>query len=146
MTLCLSETKLYFLTDHWPYNLDDLLRLLDLSFDWKSKNEDEREVLLLGGDIHCGVSSVIRDKNTDLTINHLTTSPVTNHVCKFFPDLHGDLNERYSYDHIVLGENQRNYAEISITIQPEFSVTAQLKTISTNMYKITDWMSDEEEG
>eukprot|EP00090_Calanus_glacialis_P022732 TRINITY_DN35023_c0_g1_i1.p1 TRINITY_DN35023_c0_g1~~TRINITY_DN35023_c0_g1_i1.p1 ORF type:complete len:558 (-),score=155.12 TRINITY_DN35023_c0_g1_i1:176-1849(-) len=141
-----KAAKFDFLTDHWPYNLEDLTRLLDLSFDWKSQDEDGREVLLLGGDIHCGVSSVIRDKNTDLTINHLTTSPVTNHVCKFFPDLHGNINERYSYDHIVLGANQRNYAEISITIKPEFSVTAQLKAISTNMYKITDWMSDEEEG
>jgi len=138
--------KVDFLKDHWPYNTEDLLRLLDLCFDWKSQDEDGREVLLLGGDIHCGVSSVIRDKNTDLTINHLTTSPVTNHVCKFFPDLHGDINDRYSYDHIALGINQRNYAEIAITIKPQFSVTAQLKPISTNMYKITDWMSDEEEN
>ena len=137
--------KVDFLKDHWPYNIDDLTRLLDLCFNWKSQDEDGREVLLLGGDIHCGVSSVIRDNQTDLTINHLTTSPVTNHVCKFFPDLHGELNERYSYDHIALGINQRNYAEINITIKPEFSVTAQLKAISTNMYKITDWMSDEEE-
>jgi len=137
--------KVDFLKDHWPYNIDDLTRLLDLSFNWKSQDEDGREVLLLGGDIHCGVTSVIRDNQTDLTINHLTTSPVTNHVCKFFPDLHGELNDRYSYDHIALGINQRNYAEISITIKPEFSVTAQLKAISTNMYKITDWMSDEEE-
>jgi len=138
--------KVDFLKDHWPYNIDDLTRLLDLCFNWKSQDEDGREVLLLGGDIHCGVSSVIRDNQTDLTINHLTTSPVTNHVCKFFPDLHGELNERYSYDHIALGINQRNYAEINITIKPEFSVTAQLKAISTNMYKITDWMSDEEDN
>ena len=138
--------KFDFLKDHWPYNLDDLVRLLDLCFNWKSQDEDGREVLLLGGDIHCGVTSVIRDNQTDLTINHLTTSPVTNHVCKFFPDLHGELNERYSYDHIALGINQRNYAEINITIKPEFSVTAQLKAISTNMYKITDWMSDEEDN
>jgi hypothetical protein len=33
------------------------VRLLDLSFNWKAKNEDEREVVFLGGDIHCGVSS-----------------------------------------------------------------------------------------
>jgi hypothetical protein len=40
------------------YNLFvNLVRLLDLSFNWKSKNEDEREVVFLGGDIHCGVSS-----------------------------------------------------------------------------------------
>ena len=97
-----------------------------------------------------------------------------------------------------LGANQRNYAEIQITIEPEFSVIAQLKVttmiikiiivtmmwsehdegvninldlwtsinacfsktvlcsistekllfdqaVSSNMYKITDWMSEEEE-
>ena len=30
----------------------------------------------------------------------------------------------------ALGSNQRNYAEIQITIEPEFSVIAQLKVIS----------------
>ena len=49
-----------FLKDHWPYNINDLERLLDLSFKWKNQDEDGREVLLLGGDIHCGVTSVIR--------------------------------------------------------------------------------------
>ena len=49
-----------FLKDHWPYNINDLERLLDLSFKWKNEDEDGREVLLLGGDIHCGVTSVIR--------------------------------------------------------------------------------------
>jgi len=134
-----------FLKDHWPYNVEDLVRILDLSFGFKREDEDNREVLLLGGDIHCGVTSVIRDNETDLTINHLTTSPITNHVTKFFPERHGEINDRYSYDHIALGRNQRNYAEISITLKPTFSVTAQLKAISTNMYRVTDWMSDEEE-
>ena len=56
-----------------------------------------------------------------------------------------------------LGANQRNYAEIQITIEPEFSVVAQLKVISvskfyilkhilgqavsTNLYEITSQMS-----
>lgn len=137
--------KFDFLTDHWPYNLDDLVRLLDLCFAWKAEDEDGREVVMLGGDIHCGVTSVIRDSETDLTINHLTTSPVTNHVCEFFPESKGALSERYSYEHQALGLNQRNYAEIQITLQPEFSVMAQLKAVSANMYKITDWMSEEEE-
>ena len=96
-----------------------------------------------------------------------------------------------------LGANQRNYAEVQITIEPEFSVIAQLKVlqrsqslwvslttrrwecqlvtnlilrltficglrqcfqqqisfnwanfdqaVSSNMYKITDWMSEEDE-
>lgn len=137
--------KFDFLTDHWPYNLTELERILDLSFSWKNEDEDEREVLLLGGDIHCGVTSVIRDNETDLTINHLTTSPVTNHVCQFFPESTGSINERYSYEHQALGTSQRNYAEIVISLDPVFSVTAQLKAVSTNMYKITDWMSDSEE-
>ncbi|XP_023319733.1 uncharacterized protein LOC111694908 [Eurytemora carolleeae] len=137
--------KVDFLKDHWPYNDEDLVRLLDLAFTWKSQEEDDREVVFLGGDIHCGVTSVIRDEETDLTITHLTTSPITNHVCKFFPDLSGRINDRYSYDHMPLGENQRNYAEINITLQPSLSVTSQLRPVSTNMYKVMEWMSDEEE-
>jgi len=138
-----KAAKFDFLQDHWPYNIDDLVRILDLAFGWKNEDEDNREVLLLGGDIHCGVTSVIRDNETDLTINHLTTSPVTNHVCQFFPESKGDVNERYSYEHRSLGDNQRNYAEIIIQLEPTFSVTAQLKAVSDNMYKITDWFSDE---
>ena len=37
---------------------------------------------MLGGDIHCGVTSDIHDEDTELSIRHVTTSPVTNHVCK----------------------------------------------------------------
>ena len=37
---------------------------------------------MLGGDIHCGVTSDIHDEETELSIRHVTTSPVTNHVCK----------------------------------------------------------------
>ena len=66
-----------------------------------------------------------------------------------------------------LGANQRNYAEIQITIEPDFSVVAQLKVtrlqkfylasifdinikrlvaqaVSSNLYEITDWMSVDE--
>jgi len=145
-TIRTKAEKFDFLKDHWPYNLEDLERLLDLCFNWKVEDEDNREVLLLGGDIHCGVTSVIRDNETDLTINQLTASPVTNHVCKYFPGHSGAINDRYTYEHQALGDTQRNYAEINITFEPEFSVTAQLKAVSTNMFKITDWMSEEESG
>ena len=109
------------------------------------KDEDNREVVLLGGDIHIGVTSQIHDKKTDLTLTHLTTSPITNHVTKFFPALSGDINPRYSYRHLPLGEASRNYAMINITIEPELSVTARLEPISTNMFKIKNWVSEEEE-
>ena len=29
--------KVDFLKDHWPYNLADLIRILDLCFNWKSQ-------------------------------------------------------------------------------------------------------------
>ena len=48
-----------FLRDHWPYNKDELIRLLDMCFAWKSEGEESgraRDILLLGGDIHCGVT------------------------------------------------------------------------------------------
>ena len=54
-----SDGSMDFLRDHWPYNKDELIRLLDLCFDWKNSGEESvcgREVLLLGGDIHCGVT------------------------------------------------------------------------------------------
>jgi len=107
--------KLPFLKDHWPYNLSELTWLLDLCFDWK-KQVDGREVLLLGGDIHVGVDSTISDKRSGLSIRHITTSPITNKVSRFFPVLEGDLNERYSYRHTPL-DLHRNYCSIDLSFE-----------------------------
>ena len=53
------------LRDHWPYNEEELIRLCDLCFDWmKSGGEKEKEVLMVGGDIHIGVTSAIFDKES----------------------------------------------------------------------------------
>ena len=133
--------KIDFLKDHWPYNKDDLVRVLDKCFDWKHEDEESRDVLLLGGDIHCGVTSDIFDDRTDLTIKHITTSPITNHVCKYFPDLEGEISERYSYSHLPLGETDRNYADIGIDLEYETDVTARPRRMKTNMFSITDYMS-----
>ena len=123
-----------------------MVRILDLCFTWKSEDEDNREVVLLGGDIHIGVTSQIHDKETDLTLTHLTTSPVTNRVSKFHPELTGDINERYSYQHTPLGKprdnSNRNFAMINISIEPELSVTAQLEPVSRFN---EDWTMDGEE-
>ena len=137
--------KIDFLKDHWPYNKDELVRVLDKCFDWKSGDEHNREILLLGGDIHCGVTSEIHDEDTELTIRHITTSPITNHVTKFFPDREGQINDRYSYSHQPLGQKDRNYAEIIINFERGTEVFVNLTRVPTNMFKITDYMSDEEE-
>ena len=143
-----AEGGMDFLRDHWPFNRDELLRLLDLCFGWKKEGEEggggAREVLLLGGDIHCGVTSVVRDEDTGMIINHLTTSPVTNHVCKFFPPLQGAISERYNFSHLPLGNNFRNYADISINIlEDSVSVSAQLVPISTDMFKDPTWEEED---
>jgi hypothetical protein len=87
-----------FIVDHWPYNKDELVKLLTHLFDWKAANKG-REVVMMGGDIHVGVESSIKDKKTNTVIRHVTTSPLTNHVCKFFPARTGSIDERFSYEH-----------------------------------------------
>ena len=101
---------------------------------------------MLGGDIHIGVTSQIHDKKTDLTLTHLTTSPITNHVCRYFPELEGEISARYSYSHLPLGETDRNYADISIDLEFETDVSARLRRVKTNMFSITDYMSDDSEN
>ena len=79
------SSKMDFLKDHWYYNENELLKLVELCFDWKSQGEGMRDLIFIGGDIHCGVTTVLTDEESGLQINHFTTSPVTNHVCgKFF--------------------------------------------------------------
>ena len=165
----------------------------------------------MGGDIHCGVTSDIHDEETELSIRHVTTSPVTNHVCKvghssrehhsgqmckydlsvrishedftitrlicvinvkalvgpgpnqgkalvgafsvivqlqyvqFFPERSGLISERYRYDHLPLGPRDRNYAEIVVSLEPDTRVTVDLVRVKTNMFEITNYMSEDEE-
>ena len=142
-----ESASMDFLKDHWAYNEEELIRLLDICFGWKAGGELEsggysRDVIFVTGDIHCGVSSIVRDQETGLQINHLVTSPVTNHVCKFFPALQGSIDGgRYTFSHLPLGESFRNYADIGIRIleDEEVSVQAQLVPISTDIFKDKSW-------
>ena len=142
-----TNPQMDFLRDHWPFNSDELVRLLDLCFTWKSEGEDSgvgRDVLLIGGDIHCGVTSVIRDEETGLQINHLTTSPVTNHVCKFFPPPQGEISPRYNFSHLPLGQKFRNFADVRIEMDDnDVYIQAQLIPISTDIFKDTAWQVED---
>jgi len=102
-----------FLVDHWPYQLNELTWLLDLCFGWKNAVSG-REVIMLGGDIHVSVDSLISDQLTGQTIRHITTSPITNHVCEYYPDLTGMLNSRYSFTHTPMLK-QRTFCTIDLT-------------------------------
>ena len=139
-----ENSQMDFLRDHWPFNEEELIRLMDLCFSWKAAGEDTgvgRDILLIGGDIHCGVTSVIRDNETGLQINHLTTSPVTNHVCKFFPPLSGNISGRYNFSHLPLGQQFRNYADVSVDIgDDDVYIQAKLVPISTDIFKDKTWI------
>jgi len=100
--------KIPFLADHWAYNDSELFQLLDLLSDWKAAGEGKRDVVLVGGDIHVGHTTVLHDNKNNVDIHQITTSPITNHVCEFFPKLENNLSERYSYVHKVLHE-EKNY-------------------------------------
>lgn len=100
--------KIPFLADHWAFNDNELFKLLDSLSDWKAAGNGSRDVILVGGDIHVGHTTVLHDNKNNLDIKQITTSPVTNHVCEFFPKLENNLNERYSYVHKVL-EHEKNY-------------------------------------
>ena len=119
-----GAAKLPFLKEHWPYKLSELLWLLDLVFGWKAGSAG-REAVLLAGDIHVGVNSVIQDAKTGLSICHLTTSPITNEISKFFNPLDGALSERYSYTHTVL-DGLHNYADLDLRLMPD-GVTVEVK-------------------
>jgi len=111
---CRDSSKkpgLEFMVDHWPYNDAELVRLFDLVFDWKSVNKEDRDIVFLGGDIHVGVTSKIKDHKTGVEATHLTATPISNHVCGYFPKLEGQLNDRYSFAHVPL-LNCRNYGYI----------------------------------
>ena len=83
---------------------------------------------MLGGDIHVGATTTIADAQSGLSITHVTTSPVTNHVSQFIPELTGSLSARYSYTHEPL-RDQRNYCTVDLTFSPTNGVTADVQLI-----------------
>jgi len=117
--------KFVFLEDHWPYHEDDLIFILDQCFDWRAAGKG-REVVMIAGDIHVGVESTIDDKRTGASIKSITASPITNHVCSFFPALKGTVGERYSYEHKVL-KKKRNFCSLDISWEEDGSCKAEVQ-------------------
>jgi len=108
------------LLDHWPYREKELIQLLDELFDWKSKARvpEQRQVVLLAGDIHVGVKTVLEDKKTKLKIHQLTATPITNHVTKFHPALHAEFGGRFSFAHQPY-PFKRNFGLINIKTEKD---------------------------
>eukprot|EP00928_Gymnodinium_smaydae_P029647 TRINITY_DN22271_c0_g1_i1.p1 TRINITY_DN22271_c0_g1~~TRINITY_DN22271_c0_g1_i1.p1 ORF type:complete len:600 (-),score=42.08 TRINITY_DN22271_c0_g1_i1:196-1995(-) len=106
--------KFVFLKDHWPYELDELQWLLDLCFAFKKTAGNE--VVLLAGDIHVSVDSVITEVATGQSVRCITTSPITNEARKFYPPLSGRIGERYAYTHKPY-PGQRTYCTLDLRFE-----------------------------
>ena len=122
------------------FQIGFFLLIVKICFDWKAVDPNLRDLILIAGDIHCGVTSTLTDEESGLQINHYTTSPVTNHVCDFFPPLTGSLNDRYHYNHLPLGKKFRNFLEVDIRFDEEnTNIQAKLVPISTDIFKNSEW-------
>jgi len=121
-----EKPETLFLKDHWGYNLPELERLLTTAFDWKAADK-KREIVFLGGDIHVGVESEIKDAKTGLTAKQLTATPITNHVCKFFPKTEGKVNDRFSFTHKAV--DRRNYGLVDVTIDDSGAAHVESKLV-----------------
>mmetsp|Transcript_39474 Transcript_39474/g.64692 ORF Transcript_39474/g.64692 Transcript_39474/m.64692 type:complete len:298 (+) Transcript_39474:2-895(+) len=140
-----AAEKVDFLVDHWCYNEPEIARLLGTVFAWQAAQEG-RKCILVGGDVHTGIESVIRDAETGLEIPHLTTSPITNHVAGYFNKNTGQIGERFSWEHNWLGREWRNWAEINVDLEDgRVEVEAKLVKVSTDEYAEMDWCSSDEE-
>jgi len=104
-----KKKGLEFLVDHWAYNDAELVRLFEDVFEWKAAKKEERDAIFVAGDIHVGVDSVIIDHKTTIQLKQLVATPITNHVCDFFPKLEEKINDRFSFVHTPL-KLCKNYA------------------------------------
>eukprot|EP01018_Ginkgo_biloba_P005135 Gb_04273 [translate_table: standard] len=71
-----SVNRLEDFKGHWSVHPHEQKRMIDCLYKWKTTKE-YREILILGGDVHCGGHSTIRiSKNT--AFHQLTTSAIAN--------------------------------------------------------------------
>jgi phosphodiesterase/alkaline phosphatase D-like protein len=81
-------TDLKDLQDQWTTRQHEAeqLELIRLMEQWK-KGKPNREVVVLSGDLHCGLNSSLYDKDGKLVCRQLTSSGITNEPAPFFATL-----------------------------------------------------------
>lgn len=118
------KSGLEFMVDHWAYNDTELVKLFEKVFEWK--HAGNRDAIFVAGDIHVGVDSIITDNKTGVKIQQLTATPISNHVCDFFPKLEEKVNDRFSFVHTPL-KLCRNYGYIVASLTGDVgSITGKL--------------------
>ncbi|BBN06633.1 hypothetical protein MPTK1_3g22730 [Marchantia polymorpha subsp. ruderalis] len=121
---------------HWSANLhyEEQKRMIDILFAWKGAST-KRDILVLGGDVHCGGhSEIIYDRQE--SIRQLTTSAIANHplpksayyLLRAAGNLAAATGRKFAFRHHDWTRS-RNYGLVQIKNQPDDSrpeVTSQL--------------------
>jgi hypothetical protein len=112
------------LYDHWshPKHAKEQIEMLRLLRRWKDESKGQRELLVVGGDVHVGGYTHIEHEGATI-FNQLITSPITNHRPKWYEfyglkiltELEEKLTSSYSYEHHDL-TNKRNYGIILVRV------------------------------
>ena len=103
----IASIKIDDAKEHWSYkNTKELKELLDILRGWK-EHKGNREITLIGGDVHIGGYTEVFYKKKPL-FKQFTTSTINNDkiqtklefvVVKFFQNLKGKIESDYSYKH-----------------------------------------------
>lgn len=115
------------LYDHWshPLHNKEQVEMVRALREWKAAVPGQRELLVVGGDVHVGGHTDI--KHEDATIfNQLITSPITNVPPKWYAfyglliltESEEKLTSSYSYEHHDF-TNKRNYGIIIVRVPPK---------------------------
>lgn len=110
------------LYDHWshPKHTKEQVEMIRELRRWKEKGE--RELLVVGGDVHVGGHTHIEHEGATI-FNQLITSPITNDPPKWYEfyglkiltEVGETLSSSYSYEHYDL-TNKRNYGIILVRV------------------------------
>jgi len=112
------------LMDHWCYgpHRKEQIELIRLLRYWKERGAGEKEVLVVGGDVHIGGQADIKHRGK-IILKQLITSTITNtppssfefHGLRLLLEAHQQLGHSYSCEHHDL-TNLRNFGVILVRI------------------------------
>jgi hypothetical protein len=107
------------LSQHWVSCRRQLEQLLNLLFRWKAKHRG-RDVIVLSGGMRVGLETLLRDRETKLTVRSLTVGPLTARVepgfddmplsgtaCPTFLGSASQRDERFTFAHSIV--TSKNY-------------------------------------
>lgn len=121
-----GSQKMDDLRDHWSYapHRKEQVEMIRLLRYWKQK-EKNREVFVLGGDVHIGGYTDIRYRDQSI-FKQLITSPITNRPPRWYEfygvralmETHQGLGDRYSFEHSNF-THHRNYGVVLVRTSKE---------------------------